>query len=163
MQKCALLVLFLLEPAVAAAFCVSPLPSAAWWAPRRVGCDWIHRRVRRAPSSAVCVNAQARDLPAIIMPEGGEGLERGERRVLVFSDKSEKRALKQVMKGGAQGQEGKVGRLLLVQFDAEALANRRLLLAPEGCEVQVVSEPHEQGTHAPRLRILGAADVHAEK
>lgn len=59
--------------------------------------------------------------------------------MLLFSDKSEKRALKQVMKGGAQGQEGKVGRLLLVRFDAEALADRRLLLAPEGCEVQVVS------------------------
>ena len=43
----------------------------------------------------------------MILP-GDQALAPGERRTLVFADKSEKRALKQVMKGGAQGKAGKV-------------------------------------------------------
>jgi len=43
----------------------------------------------------------------VILP-GDQALAPGERRTLVFADKSEKRALKQVMKGGAQGKAGKV-------------------------------------------------------
>ena len=68
---------------------------------------------RAAPSGATvhkrhgAACAALRELPAVILPSA-EALKPGERRVMFFSDKSEKRALKQVMKGGAQGTDGKV-------------------------------------------------------
>jgi len=121
--------MLLLVPAMAA-------PAAGFCGGLALPPRWV-RRADAAPAARLL--ATARDVPAVILPGGGDGGPApGERRTLLFSDKSEKRALKQIMKGGTQGVDGKVGRLLLVRFDEEALAARRLLLAPEGCEVQVV-------------------------
>lgn len=60
----------------------------------------VHRR-----HGAAC--AALREFPAVILPSA-EAVKPGERRVMLFEDKSEKRALKHVMKGGAQGADGKV-------------------------------------------------------
>ena len=83
---------------------VALLPAAAAFCGPTPASRRCHTSLR--PSAATCAGA-LRELPAVILP-GDQALAPGERRTLVFADKSEKRALKQVMKGGAQGKAGKV-------------------------------------------------------
>jgi hypothetical protein len=137
----------LLLPVTSWAFCAirAPVPSLLF-----TRCDNVLRPVRTAcplvsgslgrvsvERAAESENTSQREMVAVIVPDG-QVLLPGETKTMMFSDKSEKRALKQVMKGGAFGKDGKVGRIALVHFDVAALAARRMELASTGIAAQVV-------------------------
>ena len=101
------------------------------------------------------LRAGLRDLPAVVVADATFPPV-GDVRHLIFSDKSEKRALKQVwmwscvrsgdpicvpahcltraqaVKGGDHGRGREFGRLALIQFDEAALASRRMELGTPG-------------------------------